>query len=62
MISFRSSLGTTILLCAATGANAQVVSVATNPQGSAYYSAGAAVAGVIQQKGGNSRADAPDVL
>ena len=52
MISFRSLLCATIFLCAATAADAQVVGVATNPQGSAYYSVGAAVAGVMQQKGG----------
>ncbi len=52
MNSFKSLIGATILLCAATVANAQVVGVATNPQGSLYYSVGAAVAGVIQQKGG----------
>jgi uncharacterized protein len=33
-------------------AQAQVLGVATNPQGSLYYSAGAAVAEVMQQKGG----------
>ena len=52
MTSFRSVIGATILSCVATMANAQVVGVATNPQGSLYYSAGAAVAGVIQQKAG----------
>lgn len=52
MTSFKSLIGATILSCAATMANAQVVGVATNPQGSLYYSVGAAVAGVIQQKGG----------
>jgi hypothetical protein len=52
MATFRSVIGATILACAATMANAQVVGIATNPQGSLYYSVGAAVAGVLQQKGG----------
>ena len=54
MTSFRSVIGAAILSCAATTANAQVVAIATNPQGSLYYSVGAAVAGVMQQKGGLS--------
>ncbi|MBI2319246.1 MAG: hypothetical protein HYY28_00225 [Betaproteobacteria bacterium] len=33
-------------------ASAQIVGVATNPQGSLYYSVGSAAASVIQQKGG----------
>ena len=52
MTSFRSVIGATILSCAATLANAQVIGIATNPQGSLYYSVGAAVAGVMQQKAG----------
>ena len=55
MTRFRFVTGAAILACAATvaaTASAQVVGVATNPQGSLYYSAGSAVAGVIQQKGG----------
>ena len=52
MALFKNLLGTTVLLCAASVASAQVVGVATNPQGSLYYSVGAAVAGVVQQKGG----------
>jgi uncharacterized protein len=32
-------------------AQAQTMSIATNPQGSAYYSAGSAVAGIISQRG-----------
>ena len=52
MTSFRSVIGATILSCAATMANAQVIGIATNPQGSLYYSVGAAVAGVMQQKAG----------
>jgi len=52
MNSFRSLLGAIILSCTVPVASAQVVGVATNPQGSAYYSVGAAIAGVIQQKGG----------
>ena len=54
MTSFRSVIGAAILSCAATMANAQVVAIATNPQGSLYYSVGAAVAGVLQQKGGTA--------
>ncbi len=51
-------------------AQAQVVTIATNPQGSFYYSVGAAVAGLLQQKGGMAarvqprpqrRADVADV-
>jgi TRAP transporter TAXI family solute receptor len=52
MVSFRSVIGATILGCVATMAHAQVVGIATNPQGSLYYSVGAAAAGVLQQKGG----------
>ena len=40
------------MACAATAASAQVVGIATNPQGSLYYAVGAAVAQVMQQKGG----------
>lgn len=54
MTPFRSVIGAAILSCAATMASAQVVAIATNPQGSLYYSVGAAVAGVMQQKGGMS--------
>lgn len=54
MTSFRSAISAAILSCAVTMANAQVVAIATNPQGSLYYSVGAAVAGVMQQKGGLS--------
>ena len=43
-------MGAAILCSAATIAQAQVVGVATNPQGSLYYSVGAAVAEVMQQK------------
>ena len=50
MISFRSLLGAAILCCAPMIAQAQVVGVATNPQGSLYYSVGTAVAEVMQQK------------
>jgi len=38
----RAVTGASVLLCAATAANAQVVAVATNPQGTLYYSVGAA--------------------
>ena len=50
MTSFKSAIGAAVLTCAATMANAQVVAIATNPQGSLYYSVGAAVANVMQQK------------
>ena len=50
MISFRSLIGAAILCCAPMIAQAQVVGVATNPQGSLYYSVGTAVAEVMQQK------------
>jgi len=50
MISFRPLIGAAILCCAPIIAQAQVVGVATNPQGSLYYSVGTAVAEVMQQK------------
>ena len=50
MISFRSLIGAAIWCCAPMIAQAQVVGVATNPQGSLYYSVGTAVAEVMQQK------------
>ncbi len=52
MISFKSLIGATFMSCAAAAAMAQVVGVATNAQGSLYYSVGAAVSGVMQQKAG----------
>ena len=52
MISFKSLIGTVVLSCAVTVAQAQVVGLATNAQGSLYYSVGTAVAGVMQKKGG----------
>lgn len=52
MTPFKSVIGAAILTCAAASASAQVVGIATNPQGSLYYSVGAAVAGVMQQKAG----------
>lgn len=52
MSFLRTAIGASAVLCAAATANAQVVAVATNPQGTLYYSVGASVAGVIQQKGG----------
>jgi TRAP transporter TAXI family solute receptor len=48
MTAFKSAL--VILCCTTTFAHAQVLGVATNPQGSLYYSVGAAVAQVMQQK------------
>jgi TRAP transporter TAXI family solute receptor len=50
MVSFKSLMGAAILCAAATIAQAQVVGVATNPQGSLYYSVGTAVAEIMQQK------------
>ena len=52
MISFKSLAAAAALSCVATLAQAQtqVLGVATNPQGSLYYSVGAAVAQVMQQK------------
>lgn len=50
MISLKSLISATILSCAVTVAQAQVVGLATNPQGSLYYSVGTAVAGVLQRK------------
>ena len=52
MTLLKSVVGAIILSCAAATASAQVVGIATNPQGSLYYSVGASVAGVLQQKGG----------
>ena len=49
MRSITSAIGVAGLVLA-TAAHAQVVGFATNPQGSFYYSAGAAVAQVVQQK------------
>jgi TRAP transporter TAXI family solute receptor len=46
----KSLPGVALLACAATLAQAQVVGVATNPQGTLYYSVGTAVASVMQQK------------
>jgi len=45
-------LGAAALAAAAVTANAQVVGIATNAQGSLYYSVGSAVAAVMQQKAG----------
>jgi len=52
MISFKSLLSATILSCVVSVAQAQVVGLATNAQGSLYYSVGTAVAGVMQKKAG----------
>ena len=51
MIWLNSLISAAILSCIVTAAQAQVVGLATNPQGSAYYSVGAALAGVMQKKG-----------
>ena len=50
MISLRSLIGATALAFLATTAQAQVLGIATNAQGSLYYSVGTAIAGVMQQK------------
>ena len=50
MISFKSLIGAAALSCLATMAQAQVLGIATNAQGSLYYSVGTALAGVMQQK------------
>ena len=51
-MSIKSLLGAMILCCAATFAQGQILGIATNTQGSLYYSVGAAIAGVVQQKAG----------
>ena len=50
MISFKSLISAAILSCATMAAEAQVVGIATNAQGSSFYSVGAGIAGVMQQK------------
>ena len=50
MISFKSLAGAAILSFAAMAAEAQVIGIATNAQGSSFYSVGAGIAGVMQQK------------
>ena len=50
MGSFKYLLGAAVLSCLTTMAPAQVVGLATLAQGSLYYSVGAALAGVMQQK------------
>ncbi len=50
MVQLRSLAVATVLCFAPIIAQAQVVGVATNPQGSLYYSVGTAVAEVMQQK------------
>jgi TRAP transporter TAXI family solute receptor len=50
MIPFKSMMGAVILCVTTTVAQAQVVGVATNPQGSLYYSVGTAIAEVMQTK------------
>lgn len=52
MVSLKSIVGATALACLATMAQAQVVGIATNPQGSFYFSVGTAIAKVAQQKAG----------
>ena len=52
MSSLKSLIGAAALSCMMMGAQAQVVTIATNPQGSFYYSVGAAIAGILQQKAG----------
>jgi TRAP transporter TAXI family solute receptor len=50
VIPIKSLVAAATLSCVTTLAQAQVLGVATNPQGSLYYSVGAAVAQVMQQK------------
>ncbi len=50
MISIKTLVAAATFSCVTTLAQAQVLGVATNPQGSLYYSVGAAVAQVMQQK------------
>lgn len=52
MTMLKSLIGATVLSCLATAAPAQVIGIATNAQGSLYYSVGTAIAGVMQQKAG----------
>ncbi|MBI4293429.1 MAG: TAXI family TRAP transporter solute-binding subunit [Betaproteobacteria bacterium] len=54
MSSLKSLIAAAALSCIAMMAQAQVVTIATNPQGSFYYSVGAAIAGLLQEKGGVS--------
>ena len=49
MISFRPLIGAMIFLFTASLAQAQIITIATNTQGSAFYSVGAALAGVMQK-------------
>ena len=51
MISPKWLICALVLSCAATIVQADVLAIATNPQGSSGYSAGAAIATVMQQKG-----------
>ena len=51
-MSIRSLIMATALSCLATAGQAQVVGIATNAQGSLYYSVGTALAAVMQQKAG----------
>jgi TRAP transporter TAXI family solute receptor len=50
VIPIKSLVAAATLSCATTLAQAQVLGVATNPQGSLYYPVGAAIAQVMQQK------------
>ncbi len=54
MNSLKSLIAAAALGCFSMAAQSQsqVATIATNPQGSFYYSVGAAVAGLLQQKGG----------
>ena len=49
-MSLKSFMGAAALTCMTTIAQAQVIGIATNPQGSFFYSVGTAVAQVIQLK------------
>lgn len=50
MTSFKSLTGAIALSCLTSMAQAQMVEIATNPQGTFFYAVGAAVAQVMQQK------------
>ena len=52
MTSLKSLIGAAALACLASMAQAQVVGIATNTQGSLNYSVGVAIAGAMQQKAG----------
>lgn len=48
-MSCKSLIGAMMFICAASQSQAQIVTIATNGQGSAFYSVGASLAGVMQK-------------